>query len=51
MPPPLKAMDESLDFSLSWFSFVYNVEKSYGDIFGMLFYVGYMLYIIIERHV
>ena len=22
-------MDESLDFSLSWGSFVYNVEKSY----------------------
>ena len=40
-------MDESLDFSLSWGSFVYNVEKSY--ITKDLAHFFYLYFLMIER--
>ena len=47
MSPPLKAksaMDESLDFSLPWDSFVYNFKKSYVVIdLARLFYLCYLM--------
>ena len=36
-------MDESLDFSLSWGRFVYNVDKSYIEMDLARFFVCYLM--------